>query len=343
VRASPLSRLVDSVGGFQRSLLVGVASGAAYGLAARIALELDLGSVFAVITVTFLGLVPFVIGYLAVYPAEKPRIWYRVFVPWLPMLLVVAAASAVGWEGAICIIMSTPLLLVIASIGGVAAGLHRRRRGYHAMAVAVLPFIVAPLETVIPRPVRIESNVTEIVMEAPVDVVWSHVIEVPAITAAEQRPALFTRIGFPRPISAELSREGVGGVRHARFEGNVVFTEVITNWVEHRLIGFTIDANTDEIPATTLDPHVTIGGEYFDVLTGEYRLVPLSDTQTRVILTSRHRVSTTLNPYTAWWARAIMRSIQDNILVVLRDRAERDAASNGRAAGAFPAAAAAGT
>ncbi|HSJ09247.1 MAG TPA: hypothetical protein VK928_05015 [Longimicrobiales bacterium] len=329
MQGSPLSRLASRLGGFRRSLMVGVVTGAVYGLVARMALEFEFAAFFAVITVTFLGLVPFAIGYLAVYPAESPRIWYRVFVPWLPILLVVAAASAVGWEGAICIIMSTPLLLVIASLGGVAAALHRRRRGYHAMAVAVLPFIVAPLESTIPRPERIESNVTEIVMEAPVDVVWSHVIEVPEITPAEQRPALFTRVGFPRPVSAELSREGVGGVRHARFEGNVVFTEVITDWEQHRLIGFTIDANTDEIPATTLDPHVTIGGEYFDVLTGEYRLVPLGETRTRVILTSRHRVSTTLNPYTAWWARVIMRSIQDNILEVLRDRAERDAVAVG--------------
>jgi hypothetical protein len=323
--------------GVRRAALLGIGIGAAYGVLARLLADPDLFSYVAILSLTFLGLVPVVVGYLAVFPATAPRLWYRIVVPWIPTVLSVVATAVVGWEGAICIIVSLPLLLILASVGGIIAGAHQTRRGRHAAIVAVLPFVVAPLETTIPRPSWVQLNVTETTVDASPEIVWRHVIEVPTIREHEQREALYTRIGFPRPISAELSHEGLGGVRHARFEGNVLFIEKITAWETQRRIAFTIDALTDSIPPTTLDPHVTIGGEYFDILTGEYRLVPLHDGRTRLLLISRHRVSTTLNAYTGWWARTIMRSIQRNILKIVRDRAERDAAARGESRQAMPA------
>jgi hypothetical protein len=122
-------------------------------------------------------------------------------------------------------------------------------------------------------------------------------------------------------VAATLSRPGVGGVRTATFEGGVVFRETVTAWDEGRRLRFTIDP--EAVPASTLDPHVTIGGPYFDVLTGTYELQPLPGGRTRLVLRSEHRVSTPFNLYAGWWADRVMRSIQRNILAVLRDRAER--------------------
>jgi hypothetical protein len=49
---------------------------------------------------------------------------------------------------------------------------------------------------------------------------------------------------------------------------------------------------TEQIPPTTLDEHVTVGGKFFDVLHGEYTLEALHSGSTRLHLVSRHRVST---------------------------------------------------
>ena len=323
---SSVNESASNWSGLRRTALVGVGIGIAYGVVARIAADSNFVAYFYLMSLAFLAVVPLVVGYLSVFPATSPPWWYRAFVPWIPTTLVVAAAAIVGWEGSICIIMSLPLLLILSSLGGLVAGAHQKRRQRHAAMMAVLPFVFAPVEGVLPQPTRIETNATEIVVNAPAKTVWRHVVEVPTIQPEEQRDAFYTAIGFPRPISAELTHEGLGGVRHARFEGNVLFLEAITAWEPERRIAFTIDAQTDSIPPTTLDPHVTIGGEYFDVLTGEYRLVPLDERSTLVVLTSRHRVSTTLNAYSGWWARAIMKSIQRNILEIVRDRAERDRA-----------------
>jgi len=129
-------------------------------------------------------------------------------------------------------------------------------------------------------------------------------------------------MGFPRPVSATLSRPGVGGVRLARFERGLVFTETVTEWEPNRRLSFTIDPNTESIPATTLDQHVTIGGEHFDVLDGTYRIEPVGANEVILHLSSTHRLSTRFNFYAQFWSDLVMRQIQDNILEVIRHRAE---------------------
>jgi hypothetical protein len=128
-------------------------------------------------------------------------------------------------------------------------------------------------------------------------------------------------IGFPRPVAATLSHDGIGGVRNAGFTGGLVFTESVYRWEPLQDLAFTIRANTATIPHTTLDDHVTIGGAFFDVLDGEYRLESRPD-GILLHLTSHQRLSTHLNPYAALWTEAVVRTIQEQILFVIRNRCE---------------------
>jgi hypothetical protein len=306
------------------AMLVGLASGLTFGLLTRFITETDrFGPVFAVMTLSFLFLVPLVIGYLTVRPNPQPSWAYRLLAPWSPTVLSVVVCFAVGWEGTICIVMGLPILLIFSSLGGVLGGLASLRGPAGVVSAMLLPFVAAPLEHRLPNPERLHEVHTSIPIRASPATVWAQIIEVPAITPAEQRPALFIRLGFPRPISATLSRPGVGALRHARFERGVLFLETVTDWVPKRLLRFTIAAPTASIPASTLDRHVTIGGPYFDVLSGRYDIRPTNNGQVILDLTSELRVSTHFNLYAAPWADAIMRSIQENILEVIRARAER--------------------
>ena len=183
------------------------------------------------------------------------------------------------------------------------------------------------VESGIPLHDRVATTVTLIDIAAPPDRVWPLVASVDTIRASERRPALFTRIGFPAPIAATLDHEGVGGVRTASFERGVVFHEAVTTWEPGRRLSFTIDAT--QVPPGALDDHVAVGGPFFDVLTGTYELIPAGDHHTRLRLTSAHRVGTHLNWYASGWVHVVMRSIQGNILQVLKTRAERPAAAQG--------------
>src|SRR5689334_17695464 len=96
----------------KRTSLFGVLLGALYGLCARLAVSFALfGGVFAVMTLGFLVLVPFAMGYLTVRPVSAPSYVYRVLAPWVPCVFVVLVAWLAGAEGTICIVMALPMML----------------------------------------------------------------------------------------------------------------------------------------------------------------------------------------------------------------------------------------
>jgi hypothetical protein len=213
-------------------------------------------------------------------------------------------------------------MLVIASIGGLIAALDTKNTRARLGAMMLLPFAVGGIERHVPAPFQVRRVESTIDISAPADVVWKEIVNVREIGADELPPALYLRMGLPRPISATIDRDGIDAVRQARFDRGLLFLETVDEWELGRRLGFTIAAQTDLIPPTTLDPHVTIGGPYFDVLHGSYWIEPISTGQVRLHLESRLRVSTHLNWYAGRWADAIMASIQRTILVVEKKRAE---------------------
>ncbi|HZD94158.1 MAG TPA: hypothetical protein VE133_07885 [Candidatus Sulfotelmatobacter sp.] len=310
-------------------LLTGAATGFLYGFALRLLANLHLAG-FEVMTIGFICFMPFALGCVTIYFAEireRQSIWTWWLLPWLPLAGALAATMITFLEGAICVVMLTPLALVLASFGGLLGGLagrmirSRRTRGFTVACVMVLPFFTASWEK--PAFYQIQSRLVENVIDiqAPPDVVWRNIERVSAI-GREELPKSWTRsIGFPDPVEATLSHEGIGGVRHASFTKGLLFIETIDVWEPEQRLGFTIAA--DQVPATTLDEHVTIGGPYFDVLRGEYRLEPLGPGVTRLHLSSRHRVSTDFNWYAHLWTDAVMSDLQRRILRVVQRRCGR--------------------
>jgi hypothetical protein len=247
--------------------------------------------------------------------------------PWIAALLSLGAALLVGWEGLICLVLWTPICMILSSLGGLAAGLLRRfgSKKIQPLVLAfslVLPFAVTPLENRVPLPDERRLVQTAIEIDAPVDTVWKNIERVPKIVPGEHRWSFFHAIGFPRPVEATLSHEGLGGVRHATFEGGVLFVETITDWEPGKRLAFSIHADPESIPQKTLDEHVTVGGRYFDVLEGVYEIEPIAPGRVILHLASTHRLSTHLNLYSGLWTDLIMRNVQEYILEILKRRCE---------------------
>jgi hypothetical protein len=134
----------------------------------------------------------------------------------------------------------------------------------------------------------------------------------------------YTNPWFPRPVKAELNYEGVGAYREAVFTNGLVFHETVSEYIDQKKMVFSIKAYPHEIPSTTMDKHVVIGGQYFDVLNGTYELEKLTETTHRLHLYSHFKLTTTFNFYASWWAKWIMKDIQNNILQVEKLRAENE-------------------
>jgi hypothetical protein len=287
---------------------------------------------FAVMTLGFVFLVPLAMGFVSVYIVERHephRVGFWMWFPWVPLISGVAISMLLLWEGAICVVMFLPIGIILASLGGLLGGALARTRTSRSSqniivgCVLMLPMLVTPLEQRLFMHNEVRHVETSVAIHASPEVVWRNIERVREIHPTELPQSWTNRIGFPAPVEATLSFEGVGGVRHATFAGGVLFIETVDVWELDRRLAFSIHAQTDQIPANTLDEHVRVGGQFFDVLRGEYAIEPLADGTVVLHLSSDHRLSTDFNWYAQLWTDATMRDIQSSILKVIQNRCER--------------------
>ncbi|WP_240631061.1 hypothetical protein [Leptospira kmetyi] len=282
-------------------------------------------------------LFPFVIGVLSAYGAEKEKpksILFHIFFPWIPTVFSLLFAILVDWEGMICLIMGLPIYLVLSSLGGIAVAIwfyifpENRMNLLAAFGILSLPLVTGYFETFWDLPNEIRFVETKISIESTPETIWKNIIRIPELEKTED--GFFYTMGFPRPVEATLSHEGIGGVREAKFEKGLVFYETITEWNPGRKLKFEIQADPNLTPLTTLDPHVVPGGIYFDALQGEYELeynkILKDNKKENVVLhlRSKYRLSTHFNFYASLWGDFLMRDIQNSILRILKRRIEGD-------------------
>ncbi len=314
-----------------KTTLISIGVPTLYALLLRFSFGIDTWSeILSVMSLTFLVLLPTIIGALTVYlssPEKVSKVRYRIFAPWIPVLLFLAITLLFAIEGWACWVMVLPLFFVAASIGGLIGGYLKNKKSRAKLQLSLLvllPFVIAPLESLIETIPGTYKAYTYIDIDAPADFIWNHVTRVSEISDEEDSGLLGNFLGFPRPIKAELNYNGVGAHREAIFSGGLIFNETVTEYTHHKKMAFTIKANTFDIPSTTLDEHILIGGSFFDVLNGTYELEKLGPTTYRLHLYSHFKMNTTFNFYAGWWGKWIMKDIQNNILKIEKARSELD-------------------
>ena len=285
---------------------------------------------FSVMSLTFLFLLPTIVGALTVYLSDKEKVkkmWYRIFVPWIPIFLFLIITLVLAIEGWACWIMILPAFLIAASIGGLIGGYLKLKKPNNRLNVSILfllPLFISPIENMIGSIPGTYEAYTYIDIDAPAEKIWDNVTRVREITEKEDKGFLSNFLGFPRPVKAELNFEGVGAFREAKFTKGLIFNETVTEYKDNEKMVFTIKANTYDIPSTTLDEHILIGGDYFDVLNGTYELEKLENGKHRLHLYSHFKMNTTFNFYAGWWGKWIMKDIQNNILRIEKERVENE-------------------
>jgi len=282
--------------------------------------------VFSMMSKTFLFLLPSIVGALTVYFSKEAhaRRWtYRIFVPWLPIVGFFIITLLFAIEGWPCLLMILPIFLLAASIGGIMKGKKKDNKVYLSILV-LLPLFVSPLESLLGAETTSYKAYTFIDIQAPAEKIWDEVTRVREISEAQDKGWLTQLLHYPKPVKAELNYEGVGPYREAIFTNGLVFHETVTEYVDNKKMSFSIKALPHEIPLTTMDEHLVVGGKYFDVLNGTYELEQLNENTCRLHLWSNFKLSTTFNFYASWWANRIMKDIQNNILQVEKYRAEQE-------------------
>ena len=143
----------------------------------------------------------------------------------------------------------------------------------------------------------------------------------PEIREDELRGGFFTAIGIPRPLEASLDRDGVGALRTASFRGGITFREQIAVWQRNERLGFTDRRRAGVDPAGAA--RRARAGRQRALRRDLGRIPPRAAAagRTRLVLLSRHRLSTRFNAYAGLWTDAVMRDLQERICEVIARRA----------------------
>ncbi len=284
----------------------------------------------SVMSASFIFCLPTIVGALTVYflPVDKARkSAYRILMPWIPIFIFFIITLGLKIEGWACWLMVLPLFLIAASIGGLIGGYLKLKNRYNKTYISLLPLLplfMSPIEHMIDSIPGSYEAYTYIDIHASPEKIWKNVTRVKEIKEEQDKGWLTRTLGFPRPVKAELNYEGKGAYRKAIFTNGLVFHETVSEYVDKKKMIFSIKAYPHEIPSTTMDEHVVIGGQYFDVLNGTYELEKLNKTTSRLHLYSHFKLTTKFNFYASWWAKWIMKDIQYNILQVEKQRAESE-------------------
>lgn len=314
-----------------------------YGLSLHILFGF-LNGIMGIMSLSFLGLVPFCAGYLTVSLSSREKIksaWSAFFLPWVTSLVFLLVSVLLAVEGVICWIMIYPFFATAAGIGGLMARfyiLSRDRKNNNESAplddwsdwdskdklqtslLMVLPLLMGAIEG--DRSLRtLSSSVTCFVdVDATPAQVWPLLVRMPAILPQDTRGLLTGTLDFPRHLYTTLDTAAVGGHRTAMYERGLVFEEIITTYEPQRRMVLDIHTDPAKIPPTVLDEHVMVGGRYFYGLEDTYELIDLPNGRTRILLTGRYTLNTPMNWYCDIWVKWLVRETLDGTLGVVKGR-----------------------
>lgn len=170
-------------------------------------------------SMSFLFTMPAIMGFFTVYlapPQKAKRTLFKVFAPWLPIIILLLVTVLIHLEGWACWIMILPLFLIVASIGGVVGSILNERKHNRILSITfilLLPFLVSPAEQLISFIPGTYKAYTYIDIHAPAEKIWRNVTRVREIPAEQDKGWLTRALGFPRPVKAELDYLGVGAYR----------------------------------------------------------------------------------------------------------------------------------
>jgi len=280
------------------------------------------------VSFTFLILLPAALSGFVAFVAdpwrERSLKNYLMIPVWL-LLAVIGASAIFLMEGVVCILLLSPLWLASGLAGAALTYKIRNRAGdgrVYCSTMLLVPLLAMQIEPMIPLPLATTGVTRTIVVEATPETLWPLLLGIPDVRAGEGRWNLSQDvIGIPRPLGARLVGRGIGADRYADWGAGIKFRERITEWQPGRVIGWRFIF--DEIDGWQFtDRHLVPDSPYFKITTGGYRLEPVNARHTRVILETRYAIQTPVNAYSQLWGELFLGDLENNLLALIKSRAE---------------------
>ena len=274
---------------------------------------------------------PFIVGVLAsvIYGRSESRTRKQCRkIAFLSLFAILVALLVFAIEGIICIIMASPLVVLLTYMGAeLGYYIQAKNRGDDKdkmMSLWPLLFLMVPAtlgyDVVMSDRFDILPVTTTIEIDAPPEIVWNEVVDFSPL--AEPEEWLF-QSGIAYPQDACIDGHGVGAIRYCNFTTGS-FVEPITVWDEPRRLAFSVEEQP--IPMTELSPYQIepyhLHG-YFVSTKGQFLLERLPDNRT--LLTGTTWYYNKIRPVAYWriWSDYIIHSIHNRVLVHVKQESEK--------------------
>lgn len=279
-----------------KTLLIGLTAGVVYAFLSMLIVT----HFHENVSVSYIFILPIILGAIPVLFSTKEQLRaYKTYLllPWIITFTFFILSFVTGFEGMICLVIIVAPFLLLGTLGAFIFRLIKLKNEGNGTKLYVslfIPLLMLGIETNFQATDQIHTVSTTIEINAEKSKIWDNVKNIKDIQSNEIETHFVHLIGIPKPLSGELDKEGVGGIRHITWDKGIKFEEKITSWDDSNAFTYDINVDPNSIPPTTLDEHVMIGGKYFDVLHGSYKIEQLNQTKNKVTLTCTYRVTTNL-------------------------------------------------
>jgi len=268
-------------------------------------------------------LFPILLGGLAAWALQPATAARAAWQGAAAVMLATMFLFLLGKEGAICIVMSWPLVLPLGAAGGVAAhyarSSHLAGRGGAALLLLLPP---AGLTWDVSAQPPVFQVRTAIEIAAPPETVWKHVVAFSELPPPQE---WFFRAGIAYPMRARIEGAGPGAVRYCDFSTGP-FVEPIEVWDEPRLLRFRVTENP--APLHEWSPYARVLPKhlhgYLISRQGQFLLTPLPHNRTLLEGTTWYQHGLWPAEYWRLWSDAIIHRIHLRVLHHIRTLAEAD-------------------
>jgi len=229
-----------------------------------------------------------------------------------------------GIEGVICIVMATPLVALMGSLGGLLGGLLRRRWEHPRVSAQLLVLLAVPFLLAWERPrTDIQTPIavtTEVTVRASPEEVWQETIDFSPIS---DPPIGILRLGIAYPTHAILRTKGNQVIRECHFTTGP-FIEPITAWEPPQRLAFDVASQPPSMremsPWPIHPPHLD---NMIRSQRGEFQIEAVGNGLTRLRGTTWYTIEAAPTAYWRLWTDAIIHRIHQRVLDHIARRAER--------------------
>jgi len=258
--------------------------------------------------------VPLLMGAISAWYWHPLQLKTLAYIGWSAVSTLVASAASFIFlkEGAICLIIVSPLILCFTLTGALLARtVYRRKNNTLNSSLAGLALLVLLADTFSSHEnVRLVSDT--LIVNAPIETVWPHVVEYKPITL-EETYWLF-QVGMPSPVQSTVDGYEAGAGRKCIFSNGYVFDEKMIVYKPNEELTF-------DILSQPHDPKIM---GHIDILRGQFILKDNGNGTTTVIGNSWYKLYVFPGWYFNLWSESITRNVHLRVMEHIKILSEKN-------------------